>query len=216
MSEKSQGSIIIRAAKSVVVVLSTIRLLPHILLFVMSKKQDIIQKDLDRYADNYSEKKLSSTFDRVMFFIQMMTFLEEYRNVFYLRHRVLAHFLGFLCPPMKSLRIDVNTCGPGLFVHHGFGTMVTAETIGSNFTIRQLATIGYVNNAVDYPKIGNNVTIAAGARVLGAVTVGDDAVVAANSVVIADVPPGVTVMGVPAKVISWKPRETESRSGTGG
>jgi len=92
-----------------------------------------------------------------------------------------------------------------MLVHHGFGTTVTAEEIGANFTIKQLATVGYVNNAVDCPKIGSNVTIGVGARVLGGVIIGDDVVVAPNSLVISDVPTGATVMGVPSKIVSRKP-----------
>ena len=80
--------------------------------------------------------------------------------------------------------------------------MITAKEIGANFTVRQLATVGFANNDMDCPKIGDNVTIGVGARVLGGVTIGDEVVVAANSLVIADVPPGVTVMGVPTKIVS--------------
>ena len=116
-------------------------------------------------------------FDRVVLFIWAMTFLPEYRSVFYFRHRTLGHLLALLCPPMKSLALFAKkTCGPGMLVHHGFGTTVTAEEIGANFTIKQLATVGYVNNSIDCPKIGSNVTIGVGARVLGGVTIGDDVV----------------------------------------
>jgi serine O-acetyltransferase len=97
-----------------------------------------------------------------------------------------------------------KTCGPGLLVHHGFGASVTAEEIGANFTIMQLATVGYGNNSIDTPKIGNNVTIGIGARVLGGVTIGDDVVVGPNCVVISDVPAGATVMGVPSRIVSLK------------
>ena len=83
---------------------------------------------------------------------------------------------------MKFLALFAKkTCGPGMLVHHGFGTTVTAEEIGANFTIRQLATVGYGNNSIDCPKIGSNVIIGVGARVLGGVTIGDDVVVGANS-----------------------------------
>jgi serine O-acetyltransferase len=55
----------------------------------------------------------------------------------------------------------------------------------------------------DTPSIGNNVTIYAGAKVLGNVKIGDNGTIGANSVVIQDVPPNATVMGVPAKII-WR------------
>ncbi|MGA9565028.1 MAG: hypothetical protein WBS19_05855 [Candidatus Korobacteraceae bacterium] len=142
----------------------------------------------------------------MILFIWIMTFFPEYRTVFYFRHRTLGHLLALLCPPMKSLALLAKkTCGPGILVHHGFGTTVTAEEIGANFTIMQLATVGYGNNPIDCPKIGSNVRIGVGARVLGGVTLGDDVVVGANSLVISDVPSGVTVMGVPSKIVSRRP-----------
>lgn len=61
-------------------------------------------------------------------------------------------------------------------------------------------TIGYTNDN-DYPTIGDNVTIYAGAKILGNVTVGDNSIIAANAVVVKDVPANVIVGGVPAKII---------------
>jgi serine O-acetyltransferase len=87
---------------------------------------------------------------------------------------------------------------------HGDCTFVSANKIGENCWINQQVVIGYVNdNDADRPSIGNDVTIHAGAKILGRVNVGDNATIGANSVVIGDVPPNVTVMGVPAKII-WK------------
>jgi serine O-acetyltransferase len=166
----------------------------------------MLWKDLDRYAEFCESKKPEAVVERVILFIWAMTFLSEYRNVFYFRHKTLRHLLALLCPPMKSLSLlTKQTCGPGMLVHHGFGTMVSAEKIGANFTIKQLATVGYLNNSIDCPKIGSNVMIGVGARVLGRVTIGDDVVIGANSLVISDVPAGVTVMGVPSKIVSRRP-----------
>ncbi len=194
---------IVRYARVAFASFSAIRLLPHIGLLLLGRDRGLAWSDLYRYADLYETPTPSSPFERTTLFIRMMTFYPEYRNVFYFRYEVLGRFLAFLCPPMPSLRLYVKgKCGPGLCVHHGFGTTVTAEEIGANFTIRQLASVGFVNNSIDCPTIGDNVTIGAGARVLGAVRLGDDVVVGANSVVISDVPSGVTVMGVPARTIA--------------
>ena len=206
MSNARQKYTLIRVGKIGVAALSSIRLLPHIALLLLSKNRDTLWRDLDRYAVFYESEPPAALFDRVILFIWVMTFLPEYRTVFYFRHRTLGHLLALLCPPMKFLGLlTKKTCGPGLLVHHGFGTSVTAEEIGANFTIRQLATVGYGNNSIDTPKIGNNVTIGIGARVLGGVTIGDDVVVGPNSVVISDVPAGATVMGVPSKIVSRRP-----------
>ena len=134
-----------------------------------------------------------------------MTFVPEYRNVFYFRHPSLGYFLGFLCWPKDSLKIDVKTCGPGLFIQHGFGTLIFAEEIGADCSIGQLVSIDYIDNPDERPKIGNRVTVGAGARVLGGVTVGDNVFISANSLVTQDVPAGVTVIGVPAKIVFSRP-----------
>ncbi len=202
MTKVQRSNRLIVISKFAVATLSAVRLLPHIAVFILSPRRELLWKDLDRYGENYDEGKPHTLLERVNLFIKFMTFNSEYRNVFYLRHKTLGHLLGLLCRPMESLKINAKTCGPGLFIHHGFGTQVSAEEIGANCSIGQLVTVGYVNNAADRPKIGNYVTIAAGARVLGAVTIGDNAFVSANSLVISDVPPGATVIGVPSKIIA--------------
>jgi serine O-acetyltransferase len=97
------------------------------------------------------------------------------------------------------LYLDTDTkIGPGLFILHGDGTHVAAVTIGANCWISQQVAVGFMHD--DRPIIGNDVTINSGAKVLGKVRVGDHATIGANSVVIMDVPPNATVLGVPATV----------------
>ncbi|MCL2429131.1 MAG: serine acetyltransferase, partial [Alphaproteobacteria bacterium] len=88
---------------------------------------------------------------------------------------------------------------------HGFGTWIAAEEIGANCWINQQVTVGFSSGEADRPVIGDNVTINVGAKVLGKVRLGDGSKVGANSVVIMDVPAGVTVMGVPATAL-WNRR----------
>ncbi|KGN34565.1 serine acetyltransferase [Knoellia sinensis KCTC 19936] len=98
--------------------------------------------------------------------------------------------------------------GPGLFIQHGFATIIAAESIGANCWINQQVTIGY-SSRTDCPVIQDNVVIAAGAKVIGSVTVGHDAVIGANAVVVKDVDPDCTVVGVPARVVRrGRTRET--------
>jgi len=92
------------------------------------------------------------------------------------------------------------------------GTVIGAWRIGRNATIFQGATLGAksVDMAFDQrllPVLGDNVTVGAGAKVLGGITVGDDVVIGANAVVVHSVESRCTVAGIPAKVL------TRSRSG---
>jgi serine O-acetyltransferase len=103
---------------------------------------------------------------------------------------------------MPTLRLAAKRIGAGLFIQHGHGTYVSAEEIGENCWINQLVTVGYSNDT-DHPTIGNNVTIQTGATVIGKVRIGDNSKIGANSLVISDVPPNVTVMGVPAHIV-WR------------
>lgn len=90
--------------------------------------------------------------------------------------------------------------GGGLYIAHPIGTVVAPEEMGENCSIIANVTIG-MRNEWAFPRIGHNVFIGAGARVLGNIQVGDNAIIGANAVVIKDVPDGATAVGVPAKVI---------------
>ena len=130
-----------------------------------------------------------------------VTFLPEFRNLFYIRVGKISWPFMWLCPRMKDLDLDVGSIGPGLYIQHGQSTFVSAESIGANCTIGRHAVIGY-SNRTDRPTIGNNVHIYAGAKIIGKINLGDNSVVGLNSVVITNVEPNVTVFGVPAKAIS--------------
>jgi serine O-acetyltransferase len=94
--------------------------------------------------------------------------------------------------------------GRGLFIDHGMGVVIGETTeIGDYVTIYQGVTLGGTGKETGkrHPTIGNNVLIGAGAKVLGPFTVGDYARIAANAVVLDEVPPHSTVVGVPGRVV---------------
>lgn len=94
--------------------------------------------------------------------------------------------------------------GKGVFIDHGMGVVIGETTeIGDNVTLYQGVTLGGTGKEKGkrHPTVGNNVVIAAGAKVLGPITIGDDSKVGAGAVVIRDVPPRCTVVGVPGKVV---------------
>lgn len=90
--------------------------------------------------------------------------------------------------------------GGGLYIAHPIGTVVAPQRIGRNCTIVAAVTIG-MRNEWEFPVIGDDVFIGAGARVLGGITIGDRARIGANAVVTRDVPVGATVVGIPARVV---------------
>jgi serine O-acetyltransferase len=96
------------------------------------------------------------------------------------------------------------TIGPGFFIDHGMGVVVgeTAE-IGANVTLYHGVTLGgtSLNKGKRHPTLGNNVVVGAGAKVLGAITVGDNSRIGANAVVVKPVPPNSVVVGVPGQAM---------------
>lgn len=94
--------------------------------------------------------------------------------------------------------------GKGLFIDHGMGVVIGETTIiGDNCTIYQGVTLGGTgkDKGKRHPTIGNNVTIGSGAKVLGPFTVGDNSKIAANAVVLNEIPPNSTCVGVPAHIV---------------
>lgn len=76
--------------------------------------------------------------------------------------------------------------------------------IGDDSIIRQGVTLGnrHLERPFEAPKLGDRVNVGAGAKILGNVTIGDDVNIGANAVVLSDIPPGKTVVGIPAKIIN--------------
>lgn len=109
--------------------------------------------------------------------------------------RRLGRFLG--------LEIPLNVFGPGLVIVHPNGIVVSDRaSIGRNCRINAGVNIGTHRGKA--PTIGDNVYLGPGAKIVGGVYVGDGAVIGANAVVVKNVPPGITVGGVPAVIISHK------------
>ena len=173
----------------------TLRLL--LILPGVGWKDQKFRMDLDRWKE-------ICHIDGPDFFVlsQLLWSRKEFRNLVIYRHRhrkLFRYWIAFWYPPMDTLYIDSPEIGGGLFIQHGFATMIAAKSVGENCWINQQVTIGYTGKGC--PVIGNNVMITCGAKVLGDITIGDNAVIGANAVVIKDVEPGAVMGGVPAKRI---------------
>jgi len=125
----------------------------------------------------------------------------EFRNLFYYRlskgpkpTKVAGRILSAIAPGERTLFLRSREIGPGLFIQHGFATIVTATSIGANCWINQQVTVGH-SGKKGSPRIGDGVRIAAGAMVIGPVTIGDGVIVGAGAVVTKDVPAGAIAVG---------------------
>jgi serine O-acetyltransferase len=119
--------------------------------------------------------------------------------------RILSGFSRFI----TGIEIHPGAkIGEHVFIDHGMGVVIgETATIGNNVTLYHGVTLGGTgaDSGKRHPDIGNDVVIGAGAKVLGAITVGDGARVGANAVVVRNVAPGESVVGVPAHRIASAP-----------
>ena len=129
------------------------------------------------------------------------------RASWFYRHNMkfLARWISQRAARKTGIEIHpAATIGKRLFIDHGCGVVIgeTAE-IGDDVLIYQGVTLGGTGKDTGkrHPTIGNNVMISAGAKVLGPFKVGDNARIAAGAVVLEEVPPNSTVVGVPARIV---------------
>src|SRR5688500_12505754 len=117
----------------------------------------------------------------------------------------LARFISHLGRWLTGIEIHPGaTIGERFFIDHGMGVVIgeTAE-IGDDCTLYHGVTLGGTswNKGKRHPTLANGVVVGAGAKILGPITIGEGARVGSNAVVVKDVPPGATVIGIPARVV---------------
>lgn len=123
--------------------------------------------------------------------------------------RFLANFARWLTA------IDIHpgaTIGHRFFIDHGLGVVIGETTeIGDDVTLYQGVTLGgrKMKPGKRHPTLGNNVIVGAGAKILGPFTVGDDARIGSNAVVLEEVPIGATVVGIPGKIVACRDPSNE-------
>lgn len=129
------------------------------------------------------------------------------------RMPLLPYLISFLSRSVTGVEIHPGArIGHGIFIDHGAGVVIgeTAE-IGENVTLYQGVTLGGTGfqSGKRHPSVGDNVTIGSGAKLLGPLTVGDNAKIGANTVVVEDVPPNSTVVGNPGHPVRVEGRKVE-------
>ncbi len=122
------------------------------------------------------------------------------------RMKLIARCLSHLSRFTTGIEIHPGAkIGTSFFIDHGMGVVIgeTSE-IGDNVTIYHGVTLGGTSftRGKRHPTIENNVTIGAGAKILGPLNIGNNSKIGANSVVIKDVPPNTTVVGIPGKIVT--------------
>ncbi len=136
-----------------------------------------------------------------MFFFRINHFLWN------IHLKTLARFFSQIARFLTGIEIHPGaTIGKRLFIDHGMGVVIGETTIiGNDCTLYQGVTLGGVGTGEHkckrHPTLQNNVMISVGAKIIGDVTIGDNSIVGASSVVLKDVPPNCTVVGVPGKIV---------------
>jgi len=170
----------------------------HGIGFLRSPNKETIIEDI------YSQKNKPSNRSRIFFdLLEKLASDKYFRTLFYFRTRgFLSNFLRIFFPRDQRFTIDINTeLGGGVILAHPYSSIINAESVGKNLYINQLVTIGENNG--HRPKIGNNVKLYTNATIIGGITIGDNVVVGAGSVVVKDVPSNCIIAGNPAKIIRY-------------
>lgn len=146
-----------------------------------------------------------------VFYFRMCELLGGRKGLVYFPFRVLLLFLKPLFDGMTGCRLRFGArIGGGFHMHHSVGVMIASESvIGRNCTVYGGAMVAHKANNMGSgaPRMGTNVTLLSGCKIIGPVNIGDGAVIGANAVVLKDVPPGTVAVGIPARIIRKDEKE---------
>lgn len=175
--------------------LKAFRILPLYRLYRKSENRELIRQDMEAW------KKIKGlTFEsEYRLFHYLMLNTEAFRNIYLYRIEKSGFLIRKLVRPMDTLIIGKGQVGGGLYIQHGFATIIAAKSIGENCWFNQQVTVGFEQDR--QPVIGNHVRVCAGAIIIGDVTIGDNAIIAAGAVVTKNVPANEVWGGNPAHFI---------------
>ena len=136
---------------------------------------------------------------------RIMLYYRAAHRLYVKKHFFLARWVSQRGARRTGIEIHPGAqIGRGFFIDHGNGVIIGETTIiGDNVTLYQGVTLGGTGKEQGkrHPTIGNNVMISTVAKILGSFTIGDNSKIGAGSVVLKEVPPGSTVVGVPGRVV---------------
>lgn len=163
-----------------------------------SNRAELVIED----AKKWGRKKYFEIFDELVH-------NSNFASVFHYRcfdSKVLCKIVQIFFKRNENIEINTPDVGGGLMIYHKMGCVVSAKKIGKGCIISQGVTIGfggYGTGDEEKPVIGNNVRIATNAIVIGGISVGDNAVIGAGSVIVKDVPENAIVVGNPQRVLRY-------------
>ena len=162
------------------------------------KKETAIIRERDPAIHSNMEVFLYPSF-RVMMHYRLA------HKLYLKKHYFLARYISQRAVRKTGIEIHPGaTIGEGLFIDHGNGVVIGETTIiGNNVTLYQGVTLGGTGkeHGKRHPTLEDNVMVSSGARVLGSFTVGENSKIGAGSVVLKEVPPNCTVVGVPGRIV---------------
>lgn len=164
-----------------------------------------IKEDITAIKDR--DPAMRSTLQILLFYPGLRAIIRHRRAHWFYKHKMyfIAEFISKRTRKLTGIEIHpAAKIGRRLVIDHGMGVVIGETTeIGDDCTIYQGVTLGGTGKDTGkrHPTIGNNVFIGSGAKVLGPFKVGDNSRIAANAVVLEEVPPNSTAVGVPARVV---------------
>ena len=167
-------------------------------MFEIIKQEIAIIRDRDPAIKSDMEVFLYPSFKAILKYRKAHRLYEK-------KHYFLARWVSQRAARKTGIEIHPGaTIGKGLFIDHGHGVVI-GETaiIGDNVTLYQGVTLGGTGKQKGkrHPTLEDNVMVGTGAKVLGDITIGAGSMIGAGSVVLNDVPPNSTVVGVPGRVV---------------
>jgi serine O-acetyltransferase len=188
-----------------------------VLLFLFSLKIILIAVFFYKEIKCVQQKDpAAKSFLEIILLYQGLHALVSYRIAHFL-YKLHLFFLARLISQVSrfSTGIEIHPgarIGKSFFIDHGMGVVIgETSIIGDNVLLYQGVTLGGTGlvKGKRHPTIGNNVVIGTGAKVLGNIVVGDNSYIGANAVVIKDVPPNSTVIGVPGRITKQDGKKIE-------
>ncbi len=190
-------------------ILSVIIIVKTVLIYFFFKEEILVVKERDPAAKSLLE---------ILFLYPGLHALIVYRiahKIWQWRIPLLPRWMSQLARFFTGIEIHPGAqIGRKFFIDHGMGVVIGETAIvGDNVLLYQGVTLGGTGKETGkrHPTVGNNVVVGGGAKILGNIIIGDNSYIGANAVVIKNVPPNSTVVGIPGRITKQEGRKIDSQ-----